>query len=182
MKGLHANLSFLAVHFAILSLLAFGGVNTIIPEIHRQSVDVMGWMSDRQFADLFAIAQAAPGPNTLIVTLIGWRVAGLAGAVVATLAMCGPAALLTYVAIKLWNRFKNAPWRSAAQRGVASVTIGLVGASAFVLTRATAHGPMQLAVTGASSILAYASEINPLWILGGAAVLGLAGVLGSPSG
>jgi chromate transporter len=181
MKG-GASLSYLAVHFAILSLLAFGGVNTIIPEIHRQSVDVMGWMNDRQFADLFAIAQAAPGPNTLIVTLIGWRVAGLAGAVVATVAMCGPAALLTYGAIRLWDRFRNAPWRAAVQRGMASVTIGLVAASAFVLTRATAHSPRQFAVTAATAILAYASEINPLWILGGAAALGLAGVLGGPSG
>jgi len=70
----------LARHFLLLSVLAFGGANAIIPEIHRDAVVVSHWMSDRQFADLFAISQASPGPNILIVTLVGYHVAGVAGA------------------------------------------------------------------------------------------------------
>ena len=62
----------LAVQFSLLSLLAFGGANAVIPEIHRQSVAVHHWMTDKDFAALFAIAQSAPGPNFLISTLIGW--------------------------------------------------------------------------------------------------------------
>ncbi|MBN8919935.1 MAG: chromate transporter, partial [Rhizobiales bacterium] len=62
-------LSTIAVHFALLSLLAFGGVNAVVPEMHRQAVEVAGWMTDRQFADMFAIAQLAPGPNMMIVAL-----------------------------------------------------------------------------------------------------------------
>ena len=73
------------VQFAILSLFAVGGVMAVIPEMHRQAVEVSHWMTERQFADLFAIAQAAPGPNIIIVTLIGFQVAGFAGAIVATL-------------------------------------------------------------------------------------------------
>jgi len=135
MEGLPATVWFLGVHFAMLSLLAFGGANTVIPEIHRQAVDVAHWMSDTEFADLFAIAQAAPGPNTLIVTLVGWHAAGLAGATVATLAMCGPAALLTYAVLKLWERFKDVSWRATVQQGLMPVTVGMVAASAFILTR-----------------------------------------------
>jgi len=73
-----------------MSLFAAGGANAAIPEMHRVAVDVQNWMTDKQFADVFAISQMAPGPNVLIVTLIGYSVAGVAGALVATLAMCGP--------------------------------------------------------------------------------------------
>ncbi|MEX2033947.1 MAG: chromate transporter, partial [Xanthobacteraceae bacterium] len=83
-------LSTLGVQFAIMSLLALGGANAVVPEMHRQAVELRGWMNEREFADMFAISQAAPGPNVMLVTLIGYHVAGFAGAVVTTFAMCGP--------------------------------------------------------------------------------------------
>ena len=86
----------LAGYFALLSLFAVGGANAAIPEMHRIAVDVMHWMNDRQFADMFAIAQVSPGPNIIIVTLIGYHVAGFAGAAVATAAMCGPTCLVAF--------------------------------------------------------------------------------------
>jgi len=89
-------LATLALQFAVLSLLALGGANAVVPEIHRQAVEIGHWMSDRQFADFFAISQAAPGPNVMIVTLVGYHVAGLPGALVTTLAMCGPTAVLAF--------------------------------------------------------------------------------------
>ena len=86
----------LAWTFGLMSLFAVGGANAAIPEMHRVAVDVQHWMTDKQFADVFAISQMSPGPNVLIVTLIGYSVAGLAGALVATLAMCVPTAVLAY--------------------------------------------------------------------------------------
>ena len=94
MKSEGGSLSTLAAFFAVTSLLAVGGGNSVIPEMHRYAVDVQHWLTDRQFADSFALAQLTPGPNLIIVTLIGYHVAGIAGAVVATLAMCGPTSLL----------------------------------------------------------------------------------------
>ncbi len=82
--------------FGLMSLFAVGGANAAIPEMHRVAVDVQHWMTDKQFADVFAISQMSPGPNVLIVTLIGYAVAGVAGALVATLAMCVPTAVLAY--------------------------------------------------------------------------------------
>ena len=78
-------------YFALMSLFAIGGANGAIPEMHRLVVETRGWMTDRQFADMFALAQVTPGPNVIIVTLVGYHVAGIAGALVATLGMCGPA-------------------------------------------------------------------------------------------
>lgn len=93
-------LGLLAVQFALLSLFAVGGAMAVLPEIHRQAVDVSHWLTDRQFADVVAIAQAAPGPNIMLVTLIGYQAAGFAGAMVATLAMCAPSCLITFSTLR----------------------------------------------------------------------------------
>ena len=90
----------LAGYFALLSLFAVGGANAAIPEMHRIAVEVMHWMNDRQFVDSFAIAQLSPGPNVIIVTLIGYHVAGIVGAGVATVAMCGPTCVVAYFATR----------------------------------------------------------------------------------
>ena len=63
--------------FGILSLVSIGGANAVLPEIRRQVVDVQGWMNDASFANLFAISHAAPGPNIIMVSLIGWQLAGI---------------------------------------------------------------------------------------------------------
>src|SRR4030081_3970718 len=88
----------LAWTFGLMSLFAVGGANAAIPEMHRIAVDVRHWMTDTQFADVFAISQMSPGPNVLIVALIGYSVAGVTGGLVATLAMCGPTAGSAYYA------------------------------------------------------------------------------------
>jgi chromate transporter len=167
----------IAVQFAIMSLLALGGANAVVPEMHRQAVELRGWMSDRQFADLFAISQVAPGPNVMIVTMIGYQVAGLSGALVATLAMCGPTAVLALFLGRTWDRFKDAPWRLAVQAGLVPISVGLVGASAIVLTRASDHNWVAVVITVATAAVAYGTRWNPLWLIGAAALVGLTGVV-----
>ncbi|MGE4044701.1 MAG: chromate transporter, partial [Acetobacteraceae bacterium] len=127
----------LALVFAQLSLLAFGGGVTILPEMQRQVTEVHGWLTPRDFASLFALAQASPGPNMLVVELIGWRVSGFAGAVVAIGAMCLPTSLLTYFTARMWDRFRNASWRRTVQLGLAPVTAGLITAGALLLAATT---------------------------------------------
>ena len=160
-----------------MSLLALGGANAVVPEIHRQAVDIRGWMTDRQFADMFAISQAAPGPNVMIVTLIGYHVAGLAGAVITTLAMCGPTAVLASFLARTWDRFKDAPWRIAVQAGLVPISVGLIGASAIVLTRSVDTSWAAVVVTVATAAIAYFTRWNPLWLVGLAGLAGFAGLV-----
>lgn len=167
----------LAAQFALLSLLAIGGANVLVPELHRQAVEVAGWMTDRQFADYVAISQAAPGPNLIIVTLIGFHVAGILGAVVATLAMCAPSCVLAYYAGRVWQRSKDAPWRMVIQAGLVPVSVGLMAATALVIARAADQNTMALAITVATAAVAYWTRINPLWMFAIAAVLGLLGLV-----
>lgn len=167
----------MAVRFALLSLFAIGGANAAIPEMHRLAVDVHHWMSDRQFADMFAISQVSPGPNVIIVTLIGYHVAGLAGAAIATLAMTGPTCVMAFLVARVWDRFKEARWRIAIQAGLVPVSLGLMAASAYVIARATDQSMLAAAITAATAALAFFTRLNPLWMFLIAGALGLTGWL-----
>jgi chromate transporter len=167
----------LATRFALLSLFAVGGANAAIPEMHRLAVDVHHWMTDRQFADMFAISQISPGPNVIIVTLIGYHVAGITGALMATLAMTGPTCVAAFLVGRVWERFKTAPWRIAIQAGLVPVSLGLMAASAYVIAGATDQNLVSAAITGATAATAYFTRINPLWTFVVAGALGLSGWL-----
>lgn len=167
----------LATHFLILSLLAIGGANTVIPEMHRQAVEVAGWMTDRQFADLFAIAQVAPGPNIIIVTLVGFHVAGIAGGLVATVAMCIPSCLFAYAAGLTWRRYQDARWRVIIQSGMVPISVGLVAATALILARAADNTIAAVLITIATAGVTYFTRAHPLWVFALAAALGYAGLV-----
>jgi len=166
----------LAWTFGLMSLFAVGGANAAIPEMHRVAVDVQHWMTDKQFADVFAISQMAPGPNVLIVTLIGYSVAGTAGALVATLAMCVPTAVLAYYVSRLLTRSSQSRWPAIIQAALVPLSIGLMGASGLILAdlRSDLDGAL---VTAMSAALAFATRLNPLWMLLAGGCVGFAGVI-----
>jgi chromate transporter len=167
----------LFVEFALLSFVAFGGATALLPELYRVVVDQRQWMDATTFAHLYAIAQAAPGPNVLVVTLIGWQVAGLAGALTATVAMCLPMSVVVYLLFSHWERFKGARWQRAIQLGVAPLAVGLIFSGATLVGQSAG-----LAVTGWVFVLAVAAfstktKSHPLWCIAAGAALGLAGVV-----
>jgi chromate transporter len=167
----------LAALFAILSFLAIGGGNAVFPEMHRQTVELRHWLTDTQFTDLFAIARASPGPNILVVTMIGWHVDGLKGALVATAALCVPSGMLAYIVSRLWHRFYETRWRRAVQVGLAPVTVGLTFAAGYVLTRAANHSIAAYAITAITVVVALTTKLNPLWIFLIAGIAGAAGLV-----
>jgi chromate transporter len=165
----------LAADFSVLSLLAVGGATSVLPEMHRSVVEVHRWMSAAQFADLFALAQAAPGPNILVVSLLGWKVAGFAGAAVATAAMCGPSCVLTFLVSRVWLRYGETRWRQIVQDGLIPVTVGLLLAGAYLITRSADHSVVAYAITAVTAGAMLATRIHPLWLFGCAGLLGIAG-------
>lgn len=167
----------LAVNFTLLSLISVGGINPLIPELHRQMVEVYGWMTSERFAALYAVAQAAPGPNILVATLLGWQVAGLAGAIVTTIAICGPTCTAIYLVAGLWERFRFAKWRIAVQNGIVPVTVGLVAASAYVLARAADSTFAAVLLTLATAAAVTMTRLHPLIFLAAGAVLGAVGLI-----
>ena len=166
----------IATRFAVLSLVAIGGINAILPEIHRVVVDVEAWMTSAQFADLFALAQLAPGPNAMIVALIGWKVAGVGGALVATLAACGPSSIACYVAWHWADRLRESPWRAIVQRALAPLAIGLILATGYTLARGADRSPGALALTLIATAMLAWTRVNPVWVMLAAGAAGLAGL------
>jgi len=167
----------LGVQFVLIALLAFGGANAVLPELHRQAVDLHGWVTEEQFTDMFAISQVVPGPNVMIVTLIGFQIAGLLGALVTTVAMCGPTAVLAYILARAWDRLRDSRWRAAVQAGLVPVSVGLIAAGAVVLTRATSVSVAAALIVAGAAAFTYFTRWSPLWPVAAGALLGVAGIV-----
>lgn len=164
----------LAVVFTQLSLLAFGGGNAILPEMQHQVVTVHQWMSAEQFSSLFAMAQAAPGPNMMIVPLVGWHVAGPAGLLVTSLAKFGPSSIITIYALKFWERFKANLLRARFEKALKPITVGLVLVSAWLIADASAQNLLLVIIVILTAILGMFKKIHPLWVMAAGAGLGIA--------
>ena len=164
----------LAVVFTQLSLLAFGGGNAILPEMQHQVVTVHQWMSAEQFSSLFAMAQAAPGPNMMIVPLVGWHVAGPAGLLVTSLAKFGPSSIITIYALKFWEHFKANPLRARFEKALKPITVGLVLVSAWLIADASAQNLLLVIIVILTAILGMFKKIHPLWVMAAGAGLGIA--------
>lgn len=164
--------------FSSLSLLSIGGGNTVLPEMHIKAVKDYQWLTDQQFADVFAISQAAPGPSILIVTLVGYKAAGPFGAILATIFMILPAGLLVFFVVQFWQRAKDSPIRNAVERGFAPLTVGLVLASGYVMSRTADHDWRAYLLTGVCTLIFVYSKVNPLIVVGAAGLIGYFGLLG----
>jgi chromate transporter len=160
-----------------LALISFGGVNTVLPALHHQAVNEQHWMTDRDFVSLFALASVSPGPNFMVITLIGYKAAGVLGALVATFALLVPTSLLVFAVVKVWDRFKTAPWRIAIQEGLLPVTVGFVGAAAVLLVRAADSNLAGYLITAAVVVVGTATRWNPLWVFAASAVVGAFGLV-----
>src|SRR6266849_4407438 len=168
----------LALVFAPLSLLSIGGGAALLAEIEHQSVAVHAWTTQREFADLFAISRAAPGPGTMLSTLIGWKVAGLAGALTATVALYLPSSLLVYGAARLWSRWRGSVWHTAIERGLAPIAAGLILSGGIAVLRVSPGGPaIWIAAVVATVLLLCWPRLHPLILFAaGGALFGLAGM------
>jgi chromate transporter len=166
----------LALIFSQLSLLSFGGGNAILPEMQRQVVEVHHWMTAETFSALFALGQSAPGPNMMIVPLVGWHVAGWAGVLVTSIAKFGPSSIITMAVLHGWDKFREKPWRRLFQRGFLPITCGLFGASAAVITQASVH-TWALGLICAGTVYLYTTtKLHPLWYLAAGCLVGMTGI------
>jgi chromate transporter len=154
--------------FAVLSLVSIGGANAVLPEIRRQVVVVHGWMSDALFANLFAISHAAPGPNIILVSLIGWQLAGLVGLLVATLAIMIPSCSLAFLAGRAVNRWSDKRGIGLLKAGLVPVALGLVLAGGLSMMRTADQDGLTVAISLSTAGFVVFSSRNPLWAIAAA--------------
>ena len=164
-------------HIALLAMISFGGVPGILPDLRDFVVGANGWLTDREFANCFAVVQAIPGPNMiLMMSFIGWKVGGLPIAIASALVTFVPPCALAYTAFGFWDRFRDGAWQQRIRRGLAPVTIGLIIAGGYVMAH-TGSGWASLVVTVAAVGLMLATRINPLWLVASGGALGALGLL-----
>jgi chromate transporter len=160
--------------FAPLSIMSFGGGQAIVADIQHQTVDVYHWMTPAQFADSYAISRVAPGPATLIVALIGWHIAGLAGAVVSIIGIYVPSSILVYYATGWWVRQKDSIWKRAIETGLAPVAVGLIAAACLAVLRSIDPDWLGILTTIAAVLLLYFTRVSGYMLMAAAAALRLA--------
>jgi chromate transporter len=161
----------LTLVFVPLSLLSIGGGASLLADMEYQSVSVHGWTTAREFADLFAISRAAPGPGTMLSALIGWKAAGWAGALTATVALYLPSSLLVYGVARLWGRWRGSRWHAAVERGLAPIAAGLMLSGGIAVLRISPGGPaVWTAAVVATVLLLRWPRLHPvvLFVAGGA--------------
>lgn len=156
----------LALVFAGLSLLAIGGGSSLLPEMQRVCVS-NGWMDAETFSETYSLGQIAPGPPMTMVVLLGYHVAGAAGAAVVLLAFFTPACILTWFAARAWDRFAASSWRQALEDGLAPVSIGLLLSGAFAIGQSSIKDGFTLALgLGALALALWKNPSPALLVLG----------------
>jgi chromate transporter len=167
----------LGLHFALLSLMAIGGVSSILPGMQRYLVDVNHWLSSTQFANAYALGQAAPGPNMIFVALLGLQIGGLAGAIVTTLAVVCPPVLLTLAVTRMSANNPDSRLGRAVRGGLGPIAIGLTLSSGWILAQSADHDWRRALLTLATVLLMLRTRFNPVWLILVGAIAGMSGIL-----
>jgi chromate transporter len=165
----------LAGHFALMSLLSVGGSTVVLPEIYRFLVESHHWLTSQAFAALFAISQAAPGPNVLFVALFGWQIAGFFGAWVSLMAMCGPSSLLALLVEHYVGNRRDLKWMTIVRHALSPLTIGLLISTGVILIRSADHSAGAIGLTAVTVLVCLRTQWNPLWLIAAGGVLGMMG-------
>ena len=178
-----ADLLQMFLHFLLMSLLSVGGAITTAPDIHRYLVDERHWLTDAQFTDSIALAQAAPGPNLLFVAVLGWNVAGPLGVVAAMSGILLPSSMLAW-RVARWGRQR--PEHLAVRvftHGLTPLTVGLLLSTGWLLSQPVLvdgsapgrWGGVALIVSTIAVMLR--TKISPMWWIGLGAVTGALGAV-----
>jgi len=184
------NLAQVLWQFLSLSLFSLGGGNTLLAEYHHLSVDKFCWLTGSQFADLYALAEAAPGPSSKNEGLLGlgagwpegpfWALLSGYGAEIAILL---PSTLVMVMACLSWRQMEHSPWRQAFERGMGPITLGILFAVGLkILKTADVTRDGQLSVPGVIVSLVVCAlmlrtRISPLWFMAIAGLLGALGII-----
>jgi chromate transporter len=161
----------LARVFLPLSFVTIGGGNSILAGVEHQSITVHHWVTASEFLDFFAVSRATPGPSSLFVVLIGYHVAGIAGALSSALALFVPTSILLVLIARFWRRHGEAQWLRAVERGLAPIAAGLVLAGTLSVLRVAEGGVLAWVVAAGAFIALQWLRANPFLLLAAGGVV-----------
>ena len=161
--------------FLSLSLMAIGGAITLVSDMHRRLVDDAALLSHTDFTSAIALAQAAPGPNVLFVSLIGWYAGGVPGAFISMLGIMVPSTTLALLASRWITTHRHWLGVQAFQSGMTPVTIGLLLATGWLLMPSARTDPHGMLLSVAVALIVWRTRVRLIWLIGAGAALGALG-------
>jgi chromate transporter len=168
----------ITLYLALMSSISFGGIPSVLPDIRDFVVITNSWLTDRDFTNYFALAQTIPGPNMILMMgLIGWKVAGIPGALAGAGATAIPPCTMYFIGYRLWDRFRDAAWQKIARVSLVPLTCGLIVAGGTVMAQTADKSWQAAGITAGAALFLLTTRFNPLWVLGAAATLGALGLV-----
>lgn len=162
----------LFAHYLSLSVFATGGAMALASDMHRYVVDEHSYITHTQFVNSIALAQAAPGPNILFVTVMGWQIAGLPGALATTLGLSLPALVFPVIVSRLGRLKQFTRLLKALHTGLGPVAIGLMAATCYLLVRQAPGVWKGAAIIAASTLLLATTRVPPVLLIFAAGIVG----------
>lgn len=167
----------LFLKFSLFSVFAFGGINALLPVLYDLSVNQEHWINSQTFSDYFAIAQAAPGPNLMTVTLIGWNVGGVIGAVIATLAISWPSSIMIFFLQRSILNMQDKQKQQMIQYAAGALAVGLVLAAAWQISLQINQSIGAYLLTIGTIVITFFTRWHPLYLIAIGAALGIFGFI-----
>jgi chromate transporter len=126
------------LEFLIIGATSFGGV---VPYLHGSLVTKRQWIDDKEFVEMLSISQSLPGLNaTNMAVLVGEKLRGALGSIVAIVGICLPGAVLMYVVGMFYRIHGDHVWVTAALKGVAAAAVGLILSTVVGLSKKSLEG------------------------------------------
>ena len=167
----------MAFHFLLLAAVAVGGLGSLIPEMQRYVVEQNGWCTARQFGEIYALSQVIPGPNVMIITMMGWLVSSWQGAILVTIAIFTPGMVICAMVIRAGANDPDSRGAQSVKKGLAPVVIGLSLSTSWIMLTTVSDDWRGAVLALLTVVLVLRTKLNPLWWIGAGAVLGMVGVV-----
>ena len=167
------SLPLLFLTFLKIGAVLYGGGYVLLAFLRADLVVRYAWLSDQQLLDAVAIGQVTPGPLFTTATFIGFVLAGVPGALLATLGIFLPSFVFVAVSSPLIPRLRSSPWAGSFLDGVNAAALGLMAAVTWQLGRASIVDPLSGVIALAALGLLLRFKINSTWLILGGALIGL---------
>lgn len=172
-RAMDTGLLKLMMVFAGISLSLFGGGYVMIPIMESLFVNELHWVNNKEFVDAIAFSQATPGPILISASFIGYKVAGIVGAILATISIFAPSVFLVIMVSKYLNSFRENRLMVNSLAGVKVVVVALILVSAQRILANDVLNWIAVFIFGASFLLSFRYKISPVYIILGSISIGL---------
>lgn len=156
----------------VINALTIGGGFVMLPMLQKEFVENNHWLTNREFLDAIAIGQLTPGPLTVMNAVIGYKVSGLFGAILAMVSSYLPCIIIVTIVAKYYYDYKESKIVRASFLGIKPAVIGLLAAVAISLGQTALVDPVTIGIAIISFAVIAFTKTDPSFAIVGAGIAG----------